>query len=200
MPELSKDVVALLQYLAPGLLVAWVYFGITSHVKPSQFERVVQALIYTVVIQGLVAAERSIALWMGKLKVLGTWGPTTNLTASLVTALCLGLIIATITNRDGLYRHLRKLGFTSRTGHPGEWFGTFSDYPRFVVLHLNDGTRIFGWPTTWPSEADKGHFFMTSATRTIDDEEQDLSYLEGLLIKVSDVSYVEFAKPPEASP
>ncbi|TCV97728.1 hypothetical protein EC912_101745 [Luteibacter rhizovicinus] len=199
MPELSKDVVALLQYLAPGFLVAWVYFGVTSHVKPSQFERVVQALIYTVVIQALLATERSVALWLGKFKALGAWGTTSDLTASLATALFLGLIIATITNRDWLYRHLRNLGFTSRTGHPGEWFGTFSDFPRFVVLQLKDGTRVFGWPTTWPSEADKGHFFITSATRAVDDEEQDLSYLEGLLINVSDVSYVEFAKPPEGS-
>jgi len=47
MPEISAEVIALLQYLAPGFLVTWVYFGLTSHEKPSQFDRTVQALIYT---------------------------------------------------------------------------------------------------------------------------------------------------------
>ena len=197
MPELSKDVVALLQYLAPGFLVAWVYFGVTSHIKPSQFERVVQALIYTVVVQAIVAIEHAIALGIGKHLVVGPWTHTSDLTASLVTALCLGLSVATSTNRDLLYRHLRRLGFTSRTAHPCEWFGTFSDYPRYVVLQLKDGSRIFGWPTTWPSDADKGHFFMTSAVRTVGDQEQDLAHLDGLLINVTDVAFVEFAKQPE---
>jgi hypothetical protein len=40
MEEISADVVALLEYLAPGLLAASVYFGMTAHQKPSQFERV----------------------------------------------------------------------------------------------------------------------------------------------------------------
>ena len=197
MPELSKDVIALLQYLAPGFLVAWVYFGVTSHLKPSQFERVVQALIYTVVVQGLLAIERAVALGLGRIKSLGVWTPATDVVMSLLTALILGLVVATITNRDLVYRYLRKLGFTTRTGHPCEWFGIFSDFPRFVVLELKDGTRVFGWPTVWPSEPEKGHFFLTAATRRVGDEEQDLGHLEGLLINASDVSYVEFAKSPE---
>ena len=61
MPELSKDVVALLQYLAPGFIMAWVYYGLTSHAKPSQFERVVQALIFTVVLVVIVLAG---SLWV----------------------------------------------------------------------------------------------------------------------------------------
>jgi hypothetical protein len=197
MPELSKDVVALLQYLVPGFLVAWVYFGITSHAKPSQFERIVQALIYTVVVQCLLAVERASALALGNAFTLGPWSPTSDLFASLLTALFLGLVIATITNHDMLFRRLRKLRFTSRTGHPGEWFATFSGYPRYLVLQLKDGSRIFGWPKIWPSSAEKGHFFITSAIRTVQGQEQDLAHLEGILINVSDVSFAEFTKPPE---
>lgn len=43
MPEISKDVISLLQYLAPGFVLAWVYYGLTSQIKQSQFERIVQA-------------------------------------------------------------------------------------------------------------------------------------------------------------
>lgn len=197
MPELSKDLVALLQYLAPGLVVAWVFFGLTSHNKPSQFERVVQALIFTVVVQLLVQFEELVARAIGHHFTLGDWTNTSTLTAALLTALLLGVCLSACVNADALHRIVRKLGLTSRTSHPCEWFGIFKDYPRFVVLHQKDGTRIFGWPKVWPSEPSSGHFFVTAATRVVNGEEQDLRHLEGILIDVKEVSWVEFAKQPE---
>lgn len=197
MPELSKDLVALLQYLAPGFIVAWVFFGLTSHNKPSQFERVAQALIFTVVIQLLVRLEEFVAGALGKWIVLGRWTDTSTLAAALLTALVFGIVLSACANADTLHGLVRKFGLTSRTSHPCEWFGIFKDYPRFVVLQQKDGTRIFGWPKVWPSEPGSGHFFLTSASRTVDGEEQDLQHLEGILIDAKDVAWVEFAKQPE---
>lgn len=192
MPELSKDLVTLLQYLAPGFVVAWVFFSLTSHNKPSQFERVVQALIFTVVIQLLVKFETAIALWLGQKVDLGVWTSTSSLAASLITALTVGVVLSVGTHVDA-HALLRKWGLSSRSSHPCEWFGIFKEYQRFVVLHLKDGTRIFGWPKVWPSESQSGHFFITSAHRTAaDGEQQDLPHLEGILIDAKDVSWVEF--------
>lgn len=195
MPELSKDVVALLQYLAPGFVVAWVYFGLTSHTKPSQFERVVQALILTVVVQALVIVECAALEAVGRLASFGEWTSNSNLLASLLTAFGLGVIMSASVNADALHRWVRSLGISKRSGHPCEWFGIFTEYQRYVVLQLKDGTRIYGWPMIWPSEAEKGHFFITSAQRTYEDEVQELDALEGVLINVRDVSSVEFVKP-----
>ena len=50
MDSLTNDIVVILQYLLPGFLAAWIFYGFTSHPKPSQFERVVQALIFTLII------------------------------------------------------------------------------------------------------------------------------------------------------
>ncbi len=193
MPELSKDLVALLQYLAPGFVGAWVFFSLTSHSKPSQFERVVQALIFTVVIQLLVKFEVFIALWLGKWVDLGSWTATSSLAASLLTAIIGGIVFSIGTHGDA-HSLLRKWGLSSRSSHPCEWFGIFTEYQRFVVLHMKDGTRIFGWPKVWPSEPSTGHFFITSAHRTAaDGQEQDLPHLEGLLVDAKEVSWVEFA-------
>lgn len=197
MPELSKDFVALLQYLAPGFVVAWVYYGLTSHVKPSQFERVVQALIFTVVIQAILLCEKWTALQVGRIFILGDWTSNTHLVFSLVTALCLGIFLSTCTNSDVVHGWIRKAGISKRSAHPCEWFGIFSDYPRYVVLQLKDGTRIYGWPNVWPSEYDRGHFFITSAMRSVGELDQDLDALEGILIDVKEVSSVEFVKKPE---
>lgn len=197
MPELSKDLVALLQYLAPGFVVAWVYYGLTSHIKPSQFERVVQALIFTVVIQALVLVERAVAETIGKHAALGEWSSNSQLFASLTSALLLGVAMAACVNADAFHRLVRRLKISSRSSHPCEWFGIFAEYQRYVVLQLKDGTRIYGWPKVWPSEYDKGHFFITSATRTVEEVTQELDALDGILIDAREVSSVEFVKPPE---
>ena len=48
MDTFAKDFVTLLQYLLPGFVAAWIIYSFTSYPKPSQFERVVQALIFTI--------------------------------------------------------------------------------------------------------------------------------------------------------
>lgn len=197
MPELSKDVVALLQYLAPGFIMAWVYYGLTSHAKPSQFERVVQALIFTVVIQAFVLGERALAEAIGTKISFGPWSASSQLVASLLTALGLGFLVSGVVNGDAFHRIVRNLGISTRSGHPCEWFGIFAEYPRYVVLQLKDGSRIYGWPNVWPSESDKGHFFITSAMRSVGDVDQELDALDGILIDAKDVASVEFMKLPE---
>jgi hypothetical protein len=197
MPEISTEVVALLQYLAPGFLVTWVYFGLTPHDKPSQFERTVQALIYTALIQPLVALENMVAMRVGEWHAVGPWTASSQMLAGALTALAAGLIVATITNHDFVHGALRKRNVTTRTSHPGEWFTIFSDYSQFVVLHLRDDTTVYGWPAIWPSSAEKGHFLVTEAVRTPPDAEDDLSHSYALVINVADVVFVEFAAPKE---
>lgn len=197
MPEISTEVVALLQYLAPGFLVTWVYFGLTPHEKPSQFERTVQALIYTAVVQPLVVLENLIAVCIGEWHAFGSWTANTQMLAGALTALGLGLVVATITNHDLVHRALRKRNITTRTSHPCEWFTIFSDYSQYVVLHLRDKTTIYGWPAIWPSNAEKGHFLLTEAARAHPDAKEDVSHSAALVINVAEVMFVEFATPKE---
>lgn len=197
MPEISTEVVALLEYLAPGFLVTWLYFGLTSHERPPQFDRTVQALIYTAVVHALVAAERQFALWIGECHSLGEWTADSELAAGITSAFVLGLMVATITNHDIVHLMLRRLRVTHRTSHPGEWFSVFSENSQAVVLHLKDETQVHGWPSMWPSNAEKGHFFMTRAMRTARDTDSTTSMHEALMINVVDVALVEFVELKE---
>lgn len=197
MPELSKDFIALLQYLVPGFIVAWVFFGITAYAKPVQFERVVQALIHTVLIQALVTLEKGAALFLGQWMAIASWTNSSDLLASLVTAFILGFALSIAVHRDFPFRHLRMRGYTLRSGHPCHWYAAFSRHNRYVALQLKDGTRIFGWPSYWPTQPGQGHFFITSAARTAGHDHQDLLHLEGILINATDVVFVEFFKEEE---
>lgn len=200
MPEISKDVIAILQYLLPGFLVAWVYFGLTSHPKPSQFERVVQALIFSLVVRMFVFVERSALEYIGNWRTFRPWNSEADLVASLITAVALGLLFAYAANTDAIHKFVRDRGLSKRSAHPSEWCGALTNYPSFIVLHLKDERRLYGWPEVWPSDPEKGHFFIVMASWIIDDGKTvELDTVEGLLIDVRDVKWVEFLKTSDIS-
>ncbi|MDP9620179.1 hypothetical protein [Stenotrophomonas geniculata] len=72
MDTLFNNATTLLTYLLPGFLAAWVFYGLTSHPKPPQFERTVEALVFTFAVQALVTFTEVVLLLAGRCFVLGT--------------------------------------------------------------------------------------------------------------------------------
>ena len=65
----------------------------------------------------------------------------------------------------------------------------------YVVLHLKDERRLYGWPIEWPSDPNKGHFVLELAIWLPDDEsgvEIPLKGVKSIMIDVKDVKWVEF--------
>ena len=133
MPELSKDLVAMLTYLLPGFMVAWLFYALTSHQKPAQLERVIQALIFTLLVSALVILEREGLLFAGRWLVLRQWDKDAELLASVTTAAGLGLALAYFTNTDSLHEWLRQRHLSNRSSHPSEWCTVFAMQQTFVV-------------------------------------------------------------------
>lgn len=153
MDKFASELLGILQFLLPGLLAAWVFYGFSAHQKGPQFERIVQALIFTLVVQaaysiGLIGLESLDDSLPGKLSTNENYrNVLTFLVAGLV-----GLTFAFFANRDLLHRFLRYLKVTEQTSHPSEWFGVFSTNKTYVVLHLKDERRLYGWPKEWPQK------------------------------------------------
>ena len=72
MEHVAPAVVDLLQFLLPGFLAAWVFYAFTSYQKPSEFERVIQALIFTLLIKTVTTVARFTFLTAGKRVAFGT--------------------------------------------------------------------------------------------------------------------------------
>lgn len=194
--DVSKDVFALLTQLMPGFLTAWVVFGLTTYAKPSQFERIVQALIYSYIVSALVAVTEPLLLLAGQCVRLGTWDHSAEVIASAVLAIALGLLLSFFMTNDAFFRRARRLGLTSRTPFPSEWYGAFAARPpRYVVLHLEGGRRITGYPLEWPTEPISGHFKLTDAA-WLDDQNVEISLdtNDSILIAAKQVEMVEFLK------
>jgi hypothetical protein len=194
--DVSKDILALLTQLMPGFLTAWVVYGLTTYTKPSQFERIVQALIYSFMVSALVAVAEPLLLLAGQFVRLGTWDSSAELIASAVLALALGFLLSFFMKNDVFFRQARRLGLTSRTPFPSEWYGAFAARPpRYVVLHLEGGRRITGYPIEWPTEPTSGHFKLTDAAWLDDlNNEIPLDTNDSILIAAKQVEMVEFLK------
>lgn len=194
MPELAKDTAALLGFLLPGFLVAWVLYALTSLQKPAQFERVLQALVFTLFVRVLVFGEQILLEFAGRWVQLRTWDTNAELVASLFTALVLGFAGAYIVNTDRLHQWLRDWRISNRGSLPSEWCGVFCKYQMYITLHYKDDRRLYGWPEVWPSDPERGHFFIVFPVWLHGDSPTPMPQVEGILVDVRDVEHVEFVK------
>lgn len=193
----QSEIVALLEYLIPGLLCAWVFYGLTAFQKPSQFERIVQALIFTLLVQATVYLIKETLLFIGKLFSLSAWSEEIHLFYSALMAIFLGIVFSYFTNNGKLHSILRKLKITKENPYRSEWIHEFMNRETYVLLHLVDGKRICGWPSGWPPTSDAGHFALCDAawwysSDANEQSEQILNKTALILINVKDVSMVEF--------
>lgn len=121
MENVSQELMNVLVHLLPGFLVSWVVYGLTSYPKPGQFERVVQALIFSFIVGALVAVAEWVFKYFGVWVSVGVWDQNANIVSSSVIAVVLGLVISYFSNNDYFYSVARKVGLTNRTAYPSEW-------------------------------------------------------------------------------
>lgn len=193
MDELVKEIVPLLQYLIPGFMTAWIFYSFTAFKRPDSFGQVVQALIFTFLIHCMVLLLETACLLVGKnMFVLGVWTEKSQAVSSAAVAIWLGFCSCFVANNDRLHGWLRGKKITKQSSFPSEWFSAFSTYPRFVVLHLNDERRLYGWPSEWPSHTSSGQFVLLQPSWLADDGTELPIEADVLVIDVSRVQWVEF--------
>ena len=193
----SNEVVAVLTFLLPGFVAAAVFYSLTSHPKPSNFERVVQALIFTIVVQ---AVARLLFLVGGVFWTRPVWVDDWAVVFSVVIAVVVALISVFFSNSDMLHRLFRRIRLTQETSYPSEWYSAFSrNRDCYVVLHLTGERRLYGWPEEWPSNPDRGHFRISEAEWLVADERTPPTGVTAIVVPATDVEMVEFLsiKPAE---
>lgn len=200
MNAISNNVVNLLIFLLPGFVAAVVFHSLTPFPRREPFERTVQALIFTILIQAAVVVARSGLLFMGRSGLeLGPWNQRAELIWAVFLAVSLGLLSAAVSNRDSVHRVLRKLKITHQTSYASEWYGALCRGDSYVVLHLNGGRRLYGWPEEWPSTPGKGHFVIIQAEWLEDSESTILPRGSRVIVSAADVEMVELI-PVQAQP
>ena len=180
----SSEVIGVLEFLLPGFIAAAVFYSLTSHPKPDAFNRVILALIFTVIGQAITE------VLLAGCPYLQSW----ELASTVVIAVILGLGAAYASNQDSVHGILRKVGITKETSYPSEWYSTFARHDGcYVVLHLKGDRRLYGWPEEWPSDPDQGHFRIAEGEWLIEESERrPVTGVSATLISVDQVEMVEF--------
>ena len=181
----SDEVIRVLTFLLPGFVGAAVFYSLTSHPKPGAFDRVIHALIYTVIaqetVQALVSGFR--------------WSKGWEFSLSVVVAVVLALIAVVASNYDAIHRILRTAGVTRKTSYPSVWYSAFSQNKNcYVVLHLKGERYLYGWPKECPGRPNQGHLIITDAAWLDEDNKRSEMGDSSILIPVSEVEMVEFVK------
>lgn len=194
MDDLVKEVIPLLQYLIPGFLTAWIFYTLTAFKRPDTFGQIVQALIFTFLIHLVVVGIRKSLILIGdSWFALGDWNSKVEASWSAVVSILIGLFSCFLANSDKLHRWLRNKGVTVQTSYPTEWFSAFTEYKRFVVLHLKDERRLYGWPSEWPSEPTSGQFVIRDPSWLDNDGNEIALTADAIVIDSDKVQWVEFS-------
>jgi len=186
-----------MNFLVPGFVATFLfYYPLTSFPKKSAFEMIVMALICTTFIN-IITVPWYWLVGMAKARwVSFAWLELFGREAwSFLFSVPIGLLLAYWQNNDSLYKLFRKFKITQKSSYPSEWYGTFTETVFYVVLHLNDGRRIMGWPREWPTHPKNGHFVLEDASWLKKSKETPLDRVTKILIDAANVSMVEFLKP-----
>lgn len=129
----TSEIVAVLTFLLPGFVGAAVFYSLTSHPKPGDFDRVIQALVFTTVAQAIAWLARVlVAAWTGY-----EWPVGLELTVALLGAVTVALLAVYVSNHDIIHGALRRIGVTGETSYPSETYSAFAEHSDcYVVLPL----------------------------------------------------------------
>ncbi|MSR60341.1 MAG: hypothetical protein EXS05_22320 [Planctomycetaceae bacterium] len=197
----KTDVIEILQYLLPGFVATWVFYGLTAHEKATPFERVVEAMIFLVPVQvGVFLSEAFFEVYG-----LGSWTSNVKFTASFGIAVGIGVLFAYCANHDFPHTLLRNWEWTKRTSFPSEWYSAFHKQtsPFWVVLHLkgDDKKRIYGAAEEFPDQPYTGHFILMHAEwLDANNQSTKLDPVEKILVPAKEVTFVELVKPVDSMP
>jgi hypothetical protein len=201
MGNVTIELISLFSFLLPGFITSFLFYSLTSFPKKSEFEAVVIALIYTIIINAVVEILAHIFTATGYLISFGEWNTLSKTIWAIIVALIMGLSWSFFYNNDTLHKLLRKLRITKQSSYPSEWYGVFSENKKYVILHLKDKRRILGWPMEWPNNPKKGHFVLEAAEWLIDNDGKNeaipLTGVDKIVIDTINIEMVEFLNDNE---
>jgi hypothetical protein len=194
---LAKDIPTLVFQILPGFVAASIFYTLTAHPKTSEFERVIQALIFTVLLKVVLIPVREFFLLVGRcVGAVSPWNAEAELAWMIVLALPLGLSFVWVMNKDTCHCWARKLKLTGRTSYPSEWYAAFTREgreKRWIILTLDGEQRLYGWPEEWPDQADKGHFVIDQPEWVMPDGSRvPILQTSKFMMPASEVKRVEF--------
>ena len=195
----------LLLFLLPGFLTLKVREALAIVAKTSDFSRVVDAMLFTLLNYALYFPLAK-ALEFKQFTVLGLRGDSTGadlqlgtpylpaLFLMLGTATALGVFVGMGADRDWFHKFKTGLHLTRRPARIDVWAEAFYNTKgKWILVQLEDGTQIIGWPFHYSDEPERRQLFLKDArVRQSDGTEYDVPGPGLLLTEASKIKLIEF--------
>ena len=167
MSWMSSELVNVLIFLLPGFLTAAIFHSLTPYRKPEAFERIVSALVFTILIQFTTLIVRYFISKAIELPDLLFQIPI-EIVFALPIAVTLGLLFSWLSNNDIPHRNLRNLPWlhiTTETSYPSEWHSMFVKHgsKAAIILYLKQDHNLYGRLIEYPKDPKNGYFRITEA-------------------------------------
>jgi hypothetical protein len=205
MKDISLGAVAVLVVLLPGFFAARLVQSLTNRKKQSDFDKVVEALVYSFVVYVLYS------LWGFGLPIeWSLWRDPTGIDHYLVNlhsnellgiggiSLVLALLLAAVGNHDLSGKFFRFLSITRNTARPTIWSDAFHEYQGFVQVELKDGRHVIGWVLRYSGDPEQSTLFLSHAHwHDVDYGNVPIPGKGILLTKSTGIKYVMFLDTPK---
>jgi Family of unknown function (DUF6338) len=187
-PEVMPQAIEILFLLLPGFIAAWLFYSLTGHKKPSSFERIVQALIFTAVIRVFVFLLSLSGFPINR------WGDEAQFSISVGLGVLVGILFTLGSNYNSFHAVMQFFRVTKKDSTPA-WYHNLFKYERFLVLTLRGGDRIQGWARHWPEDHDDGHFALENARwLDKDDDHVNIDNVVNTIIPAKKVLFVQICE------
>jgi hypothetical protein len=195
----------ILLLLLPGFLTLWIQESLGEKKERYQIDKIALIFLYDIFIFGI---------YLGTLKLIPSIKPFIldiqeknidiirlsfySLILFLIISILLGILFALFNIYSWHYILLRKLKITYKTGRSTVWNDVF--YERqgyYVIVHLEEGIRIFGWASDFSTDPGPKYLFISDAKYLGTSTKKDVEIKgPGILItNESKIKYIEFLTP-----
>jgi hypothetical protein len=190
----AKDLIPVLVFLLPGFVSAGIVALLVIRKPAEPFSRVIEAFIFTMLNLALFTVLKSLVTRIPGLKLNNhDFFTSGNLLIMTACAVLVGIVWSYEANNQFIFGILRKLKITSKTTKPSVWIDVLSETEVYVVVHLKDGRRVYGWPLRYSDDVSERAIFLEQATWLTDEggalNDPPISIF---LDKESEIAFVEF--------
>lgn len=159
-------------YLLPGFLGAMVYDFLVERPSPTNLDRILEALVLTLVSSVVVHVGFGVPLVPdvkltpnpSLVQVLNVFLNTSILYISLCAA-GISILFAVLNNQGLTYSVLNGLRVTYKSGDADVWQDTFNKNRQYWIrLRFSDGRSLVGWPQYYSATGKPRELFLADAT------------------------------------
>lgn len=199
MPE-KAEALGILLLLLPGFAAAYLVQLLAARRKQSELDKVVEALIFSLVLYLLtlrffgyslpIAWHSADANHPDAWQILIVWP---HLLTLAILAVVMGAIYAASINHNWLTAPFRWLRISERSARSSVWNDVFSNLKGFVQVGMSDGRTVIGWLRKYSDEDDSHALFLDEAAWIDSDGKEIPIHGPGILLtKNLGIEYVMF--------